>query len=192
MLRGRPLLCTRSPDSPSCLHPFYLRPPSLPSPCQLCPMRAALGPQRPWGPQGLLSGSGKPRPRGPGGRGLARPRPDSGPTAGNFRAAPPAAHSPADTREQLPPPLRLQLPGWRWEPALTLSKLRGGAPGTWVRSSRLLAGPALISPGLPLLPPPDLWAELAHCLQEALQDQSSLPRPQSRRSGEPWGFPRQP
>lgn len=26
MLRGRPLLCTRSPGSPSCLHPFYLTP----------------------------------------------------------------------------------------------------------------------------------------------------------------------
>lgn len=94
MLRGRPLLCNRSPGSPSCLHPFYLTPhlcPPLVS-CALC------GP--PWdlrGP-GVLRGSypGLESPAlvdqvGVAWRGPAQAQ---GPNWGNFRVAPPTAHRP--------------------------------------------------------------------------------------------------
>lgn len=115
MLKGRPLLCSCSPDSPSCLHPFYLTPLSLPSPCKLCPMRATKqrvpagpgcrvlrgsslaleSPARPW-TRWAWPGEAPPRLRARVGGISEQPLP------------PPTG--PANTREQLPPPLPSPVP----------------------------------------------------------------------------------
>ena len=115
MLKGRPLLCSCSPGSPSCLHPFYLTPLSLPSPCKLCPMRATKQRVPPGAGCEVLRGSSPAleSPAHPWTRwawpGEAPPRLRA--RVGGISEQPlPPPTGPANTREQLPPPLPSPVP----------------------------------------------------------------------------------
>lgn len=193
------LLCTHFPGSPGCLHPSYLTPlPPRPS-CQLCPLRATkrVTPVNtavcPEGPrlQGLhspRSGSWKALPLGQLGVASLSRRPHALQTPGsNYR-----------------PLCGFRFPGWCWEPAPGSFQAEGWClwhMGPWWTGSAppsSLSGSALLPlrpcPHLsrPCSPPLSSWPLTPASPQppgpsRTLQDQSSLPGPQSRRSGRPWG-----
>lgn len=111
VLRGRPLLCTCSPGSPCCLHPFYLSPPISILPVSAVPYAGGPGtsevlgsseaPVRVWKAPPSWTRWAWP--------GEAPPRLRA--RVGGISEQPlPPPTGPADTREQLPPPLRSPVP----------------------------------------------------------------------------------
>lgn len=164
--------------------------------CQHC--RLPRGPQAPRASQPSLWELERPA-LGSAGRGQPLPTPTC---PLSFRAASPYAHMPCRHQGAITAPSVVSgSQAGAGNRLLAPSKLRDGASGTWGPGGpdlpclppsqappSSLSGPALISRGLaPLLSPPGLSHLPAHSLQEALQDQSSLPGPQSHRSGRPWG-----